>query len=72
MSKFEYIQLRTAVLFCMPFLDDANPYESKSVDTDFFTFGFLKDTKLYIADSLVEEVSVTFYCTMLRNLKEVV
>lgn len=40
------------------FSGDTNPYESGSVDSDFFTCGFLRDTKLFIADSLIQETDV--------------
>ena len=35
---------------------EGNPYESSYNDSDFFTCGFLRDTKLFIADSIIQEV----------------
>ena len=49
---------------------EANPYESGYNDSDFFTCGCLRDTKLFIADSLIQEVlyqyiSLVFFSTRL-------
>ncbi|XP_013405413.1 uncharacterized protein LOC106170188 [Lingula anatina] len=43
------------------FSSDKNPYQSEALKAEFFVCGFLKDTKIFVADSLVDETSEGYY-----------
>ncbi|XP_020917157.1 uncharacterized protein LOC110254472 isoform X2 [Exaiptasia diaphana] len=45
------------------FSTDSNPYQSDAESAEFFCCGFLNDTKMFVADSLVDESSEGYFKT---------
>ena len=45
----------SSFFFCV-FVGDGNPYQTEAKSAEFFSCGFLQNTYIFVAESLVDEV----------------
>lgn len=56
MYKLTYKLVIIIMSICFSLTVDSNPYQSEAKSAEFFSCGFLNETMIFVADSLVDEV----------------